>query len=83
MTYRLMIEFDPKRDLNDLELDTLLKMVRLQIEEPLVENTDPELLQPYVDADWSVDELKLEIYKIAHEHYVVTKKKKSSAEASA
>lgn len=82
MTYRLMIEFDPKRDLNDLELDTLLKMVRLQIEEPLVENTDPELLQPYVDADWSVDELKLEIYKIAHEHYVVTKKK-SSAEASA
>lgn len=82
MTYRLMIEFDPKRDLNDLELDTLLKMVRLQIEEPLVENIDPELLQPYVDADWSVDELKLEIYKIAHEHYVVTKKK-SRAEASA
>ena len=82
MTYRLMIEFDPKRDLNDLELDTLLKMVRLQIEEPLVENIDPELLQPYVDADWSVDELKLEIYKIAHEHYGVTKKK-SRAEASA
>lgn len=81
MTYRLMIEFDPKRDLDDVELDTLLKMVRLQIEEPLVANTDPELLQPYVDAEWSVDELKLEIYKIATEHYVVTKKPRAEVHA--
>ena len=81
MTYRLMIEFDPKRDLDGRELDTLLKMVRLQIEEPLVANPDPTAMPPYLDADWSIDQLKLEIYKIEVEHHVVQKKSRAEVHA--